>query len=111
MINNAAAASHILGLALADQNAPTSPASGNDEILIVVFLRGGWDALNVVMPVQSASNDPDRFYYEQARPNIAVPISGAHAALNPLVTWIWLVTLLASAFGRTIEWRGRRYRV
>lgn len=32
-----------------------------------------------------------------------------HAAAVPLATWIWLVALLSSAFGHTIEWRGYRY--
>lgn len=34
-----------------------------------------------------------------------------HAAAVPLATWIWLVALVSSAFGRTIEWRGYRYRL
>lgn len=34
-----------------------------------------------------------------------------HAMWVPLATWIWLIALLASAFGRTIEWRGYRYRL
>jgi len=29
----------------------------------------------------------------------------------PLATWIWLIVLLASAFGNQIEWRGNRYRL
>jgi cellulose synthase/poly-beta-1,6-N-acetylglucosamine synthase-like glycosyltransferase len=32
-----------------------------------------------------------------------------HAIWIPLATWVWLVTLISSAFGNTIEWRGRRY--
>lgn len=32
-----------------------------------------------------------------------------HAIWVPLATWIWLIALLASAFGNTIEWRGYRY--
>jgi len=32
-----------------------------------------------------------------------------HAAAVPLATWVWLVALVSSAFGRTIEWRGYRY--
>ncbi|HEY1337141.1 MAG TPA: glycosyltransferase family 2 protein [Bryobacteraceae bacterium] len=32
-----------------------------------------------------------------------------HATWVPLATWIWLVVLIASAFGNTIEWRGYRY--
>jgi len=34
-----------------------------------------------------------------------------HAIWSPLATWLWLVTLVSSAFGRTIEWRGCRYKV
>jgi cellulose synthase/poly-beta-1,6-N-acetylglucosamine synthase-like glycosyltransferase len=33
-----------------------------------------------------------------------------HAMWVPLATWMWLVALVSSAFGRTIEWRGYRYR-
>lgn len=32
-----------------------------------------------------------------------------HAAAVPLATWVWLLALMSSAFGRTIEWRGYRY--
>ena len=32
-----------------------------------------------------------------------------HAMWVPLATWLWLVVLASSAFGRTIEWRGRKY--
>ena len=34
-----------------------------------------------------------------------------HTLLIPAVTWLWLVVLLSSAFGKSIEWRGRRYRL
>jgi cellulose synthase/poly-beta-1,6-N-acetylglucosamine synthase-like glycosyltransferase len=34
-----------------------------------------------------------------------------HAIWVPLATWIWLVALLSSAFGNTVEWRGRRYKL
>ena len=51
--------------------APTTNAR-----LLVVFLRGGYDAANLLVPISS------QFYYE-SRPNIAVPRpgSGANAAL------------------------------
>jgi len=32
-----------------------------------------------------------------------------HAIWVPLATWVWLIGLLSSAFGNTIEWRGYRY--
>ena len=35
----------------------------------------------------------------------------AHTWLVPAVTWLWLAALVASAAGRTIEWRGRAYRL
>jgi ceramide glucosyltransferase len=34
-----------------------------------------------------------------------------HTLWVPLATWIWLIVLLASAFGNRIEWRGHRYRL
>ena len=49
----------------------------NNEVLVVVFLRGGMDGLNMVVPISGA----DRGYYETARPNIAVPLAGADSAL------------------------------
>ncbi|MEP7358493.1 MAG: DUF1501 domain-containing protein [Anaerolineales bacterium] len=61
----------------------------NNEILVAVFLRGGWDALNVVPPISGA----DRGYYESARADIQVPVPaaialnaqfGLHPALAPL---------------------------
>ncbi len=55
----------------------------NDEICIVLFLRGGQDGLNLIVPTGGASND--RQFYELARPNLRVPISGPGAAL-PLGT-------------------------
>jgi cellulose synthase/poly-beta-1,6-N-acetylglucosamine synthase-like glycosyltransferase len=32
-----------------------------------------------------------------------------HGLLAPVATWLWMWSLAASAFTRTIEWRGRRY--
>ncbi len=54
-----------------------APGDPNDELLVVVFLRGGMDGLNVVMPRSGA----DRGYYEAARPDLKVPASGAGSAL------------------------------
>lgn len=34
-----------------------------------------------------------------------------HAMWVPVVTWLWLLGLLASACGNTIEWRGYRYKL
>ncbi|MEO8274772.1 MAG: DUF1501 domain-containing protein [Thermoanaerobaculia bacterium] len=51
----------------------------NDEILVVLFLRGGQDGLNLIVPTGGTSND--RQFYEQARPNLRVPLTGTGAAL------------------------------
>ena len=47
-------------------------AAGTNTRLLVVFMRGGYDAANFLVPFTSS------FYYE-ARPNIAVPKPGAAA--------------------------------
>lgn len=49
----------------------------NQDMLVHIFLRGGLDGLNLVAPIAGA----DRGHYEAARPDLAVPISGADAAL------------------------------
>ncbi len=52
--------------------------STDSQILVVLFLRGAADGLNLVPPVDGA----DRGRYEAARPNLAIPTSGAGAALE-----------------------------
>jgi len=56
-----------------------APGSGhNEETLVTIFLRGGIDGLNVVMPL----GGPDRGYYESARPDLKVPASGVEKAIS-----------------------------
>ena len=50
----------------------------NEDVLVLVFLRGGCDVLNLLPPIGGA----DRGYYETARPELKVPISGEGRALN-----------------------------
>jgi len=52
----------------------------NDEILLVLFLRGGQDGVNLVIPTGGTSND--RQYYDLARPQLG--ISTAVANQRPL---------------------------
>lgn len=54
-----------------------APGSVNEDILISIFLRGGMDGLNLVLPIDGA----DRGHYEAARQSIAVPLTGTNAAL------------------------------
>jgi uncharacterized protein (DUF1501 family) len=74
------AGARLSNLAFSQQSNPT-------DTLVVVFLRGGWDALNVVTPIAG----DDRGYYENARPDIRInnllPLNdqfGLHPALAPL---------------------------
>ena len=61
----------------------------NQQMLVVIFLRGGCDALNLIPPIAGA----DRGHYELARPDIQVPVNealslnaqfGLHPAAAPL---------------------------
>ncbi len=49
----------------------------NQDILLVVFLRGGMDGLSVVAPIAGA----DRGHYEASRQALSLPLSGDNAAL------------------------------
>lgn len=56
-------------------------AEPNQDILVVVFLRGGMDGLSLVMPIAG----PDRAQYEAKRPDIGVAVgSGGALALDGL---------------------------
>ncbi len=75
------AGARLTNLAFAQEDNPS-------DTLIVVFLRGGWDALNVVPP----RDGDDRGFYEKARPNIKIsnllPLNdqfGLHPAMSPLL--------------------------
>ena len=47
------------------------------DTLVHVFLRGGIDGLNLVVP----TGGEDRIHYEQARPSLAIAATGPYAAL------------------------------
>lgn len=69
-----------LPLATGSATLMAAPAAGSR--LLVVFLRGGYDAANLLVPVGS------RFYYE-ARPNIAIARPSADAASALAVDADW----------------------
>ena len=52
-------------------------AANSYDTVIHVFLRGGIDGLNLVVPISGN----DRALYEDARPTLAIPATGAYAAL------------------------------
>ena len=68
-------------------------AAPTDSKFLLVFLRGGYDAANVLVPISSA------FYYE-ARPNIAIAKSSAdiHAAIPLDSDWGLHPTLRESIY-------------
>jgi len=76
----AMAGAKLTNIAFARQDNPS-------DTLVVVFLRGGWDALNVVAP----NEGDDRGFYEKARPDIRIQNLlrlndqfGMHPAMSPL---------------------------
>ncbi len=50
----------------------------NQNIMIVIYLRGGCDALNVITPI----GGDDRGHYEAARTDLRLPVSGEGALLQ-----------------------------
>jgi uncharacterized protein (DUF1501 family) len=56
---------------------PAHAAVNPYDTIVHVFLRGGIDGLNLVVPVSGN----DRTHYEQARPNLSIATSGAYGAL------------------------------
>lgn len=69
---------------------PAHAAANSYDTFVQIFLRGGMDGLNLVVPVSGA----DRGWYEQARPGLAIRASGEFAAL-PLT----LASGAATGFG------------
>src|SRR5688500_6632918 len=74
----ATAAAGAVGPTLLFSPEPQAAANAYDTV-VVVFLRGGIDGLNLVVP----TSGNDRSFYEQARPNLAIAASGSYGA-SPL---------------------------
>ncbi|MFO1350138.1 MAG: DUF1501 domain-containing protein [Gammaproteobacteria bacterium] len=66
----------VIGLGAGAYAGFSRAASFNDEILVYVFLRGGIDGCNVVVPLGK-----DHEYYTLMRPTLALPTSGTGAVL------------------------------
>ena len=84
-----AAAGAVGGPALFFSDAAQAAVNPYDTI-VHVFLRGGLDGLNLVPPVSGN----DRNFYQEARPNLSIDVSGAYGAL-PLT----LASGAATGFG------------
>ena len=63
-------------LAFGDQNL-------NRDHMIVIFLRGGMDGLNLMPPIGGS----DRGHYQTARPNLSIPTTGPNAAVPLTGAW------------------------
>ena len=80
----------VAGALTASQSA-SADVTYNEEILVYIFLRGGIDCFNFVVPL----GDKDHEYYSIMRPVLAIPDTGTGAAiplgsepfgLNPLLS-------------------------
>lgn len=65
-------------------------AANSYDTVVHLFLRGGIDGLNLVVPVSG----PDRIHYEEARPSLKIEATGTYGAL-PLT----LANGVATGFG------------
>ena len=60
---------------------PVDAAVNSYDTVVHLFLRGGLDGLNLVVPTGGA----DRGFYEEARPSLQIATSGAYGALPLLL--------------------------
>lgn len=70
--------------------------------LAAQFLPGAVKSWHRVSQARSALPEQEYWFRRYA---------WAHVALLPLATWMWLISLTASAVGNTIAWRGYRYKL
>ncbi len=59
-------------------NAPEQPPPNNRDLLVLVFVRGGLDGLNVCVPHNTSDADRGR-YYNQLRPTLNIPAPNSSA--------------------------------
>jgi uncharacterized protein (DUF1501 family) len=63
----------------ASVGSPDQPPPNNRDLLVLVFVRGGLDGLNVVVPFNTSPTDRAR-YYNQLRPTMNIPPPDSSAA-------------------------------
>lgn len=74
---SAAAATAAVGPKLVFGPDAHAQSAGVSDTVVMLFLRGGMDGLNFVVPIAGT----DRTHYETARPSLSVAASGAYGAL------------------------------
>ncbi len=62
--------------------AAPAPSGPPDARFLLVFLRGGYDAMSLLVPTHST-------FYREVRPAIAIPTGGAQGALPLDANWAW----------------------
>lgn len=60
-------------------NAPNQPPPNNRDLLVLVFVRGGFDGLNLCLPFNTSADDRAR-YYNALRPTLNIPAPDSSAA-------------------------------
>lgn len=59
--------------------APGQPPPNNRDLLVLVFVRGGLDGLNLIVPFNTSAADA-KSYYQTLRPTMHIPAPNASAA-------------------------------
>ena len=78
----AAAATGVVGPKLVFGPDAHAQAAGTPDVVVMLFLRGGMDGLNFVVPIAGS----DRSEYEAARPGLAIAATGTYGALPLTLT-------------------------
>ena len=103
---SAAAATAAIGPKLLFGPEAHAQSAGASDVVVMLFLRGGMDGLNFVVPIAG----DDRAHYETARPSLSVAASGTYGAL-PLTLSSGAATgfgLHPSAIGLRDLWQAGR---
>lgn len=72
-------AAHAGTMPAAPPKAPDQPPPNNRDLMVLVFVRGGLDGLNLVVPHNTSAADRTR-YYNQLRPTMNIPAPNSSAA-------------------------------
>jgi uncharacterized protein (DUF1501 family) len=78
LVGCSAAIAGMAGAKLTHMAFGSPEAEPNQEVLVVIFLRGGMDGLSLVAPIAG----DDRGYYEAARERLALPTTGDNKAFD-----------------------------
>lgn len=95
-MNRRAMLSLVAATALTPRTALAATGAGHGTKLLFVFLRGAYDATNVVAPVSNP-------FYREARPTLALPLPGSTDGARPLDGEWALHPALSSSIGAMFD--------